>query len=202
MSQLPYSNIIKHYKQLLLRATNAAKNAGFSRRELEMALFAVCSWIDETVLCTNWSEKAKWLHNPLQLMLFKTTNAGEEFFTRLASLNSNDNHIREVFDYCLALGFKGRYYNLEDSGKLKDIKLSTLKSMTGNTSLKFPKTLFPEAYAWSSQHASKKKSWSTLRTTFFTLMGIFVPVILFVALFIIYRNVLSDMFLTYINSGF
>jgi len=201
ISQLPYNNVFKHYKQLFLRATNVAKKAGFTKRELEMGLFAICSWIDEIIICSNWSEKDKWLQNPFQLMLFKTTNAGEEFFIRLASLDNNDKNVRQVFDYCMALGFKGQYYNSKNSEKLNEIKRSNQKLISGNSHLKFPQTLFPEAYAWSSQHPyKKKKPWSTIGTFLITLIGIIIPVILFIVLFLAYKNVLFDMVFNYLKS--
>ena len=197
---LVYDSVRKHYKDLFLRAANAAKKAGYSKQEWDEGLFAVCAWIDEIILCSDWQDKEKWSQSPFQLNFFNTTNAGEEFFTRLENLNKNDIHIRRIYDYCLALGFQGRYYNAADAEKLDEIKLKNLKQFTDNSDLKFPDIYFPGAYARSSISQKRKKRIGIM--TLITLLGILLPVILFTALYLIYSNSLSNLFLSFIQSGY
>jgi type VI secretion system protein ImpK len=63
--------------------------------------------IDETILETGWQQKNEWIKNSLQKQFFNTTSAGTQFFTRIEKLGSEDKDILEVYDYCLASGFKG-----------------------------------------------------------------------------------------------
>jgi type VI secretion system protein ImpK len=155
-SQLPYENVAKRYKQILSASLQSVKKAGRSEREWGMGLFPVCAWIDETVLCSDWSERGKWLQNPLQLVFFRTMNAGEEFFLRLAALDNSAREVREVYDYCLALGFKGKYYQPGDGGTLDEIARSNLMRITGEGKVEFPATCFPEAYADSFDDRGKR----------------------------------------------
>jgi type VI secretion system protein ImpK len=77
--------------------------------ELEEARFALVAWADETVLRSDWSGRDEWLRELLQLQLFRTNRAGDEFYDHLARLRPDQNHAREVYFLCLVLGFEGRY---------------------------------------------------------------------------------------------
>ena len=199
-SQLTYKNVIKHYKDLFSRSLQAAKKAGFPQKKWGIGLFAVCAWIDEYILCSDWPEKTKWQQNTLQLFFFKTSNAGEEFFTRLEGLDRNDTNVREVYDYCLALGFKGRYYDSGYARNLKEIKQSNLKLITKNYNLAFPEYLFPEAY--SSSFRTTKRYLGPRGISLITLLICLLPVILFGVLFYIYENKLTDTVLHYLKTVF
>ncbi len=137
-SQLPYENVAKRYKQLLSASLQSAKKAGRQERDWGMGLFPVCAWIDETVLCSDWQDKDKWLRNPLQLVFFKTMNAGEEFFSRLEGLDPASREVREVYDYCLTLGFRGRYFHPRDADALGEVVRANLRHITGGKGCRSP----------------------------------------------------------------
>lgn len=77
--------------------------------EVEEARFALVGWADEMILKSSWSGREEWLREPLQLQLFRTNRAGDEFYDHLAALRPEQNHAREVFFLCLCLGFEGGY---------------------------------------------------------------------------------------------
>ncbi len=56
------------------------KELGFEPEDIEDTIFALTAFIDETIASSNWSQKDQWLARRLQLELFSTANAGEEFF--------------------------------------------------------------------------------------------------------------------------
>ena len=197
---LTFDGVKKHYKDLFLRAANAAKKAGYSKQEWNEGLFAVCAWIDEVVFCSDWQDKDMWIQSPFQLNFFNTTNAGEEFFSRLENLGENDRNILRIYDYCLALGFQGNFYRSTDTDRLDEIKQSNLQKITDNTDMKFPDIYFPEAYSRSS--AVKKRKIRNGSMALITLSGILLPVILFTTLYLIYSSSLSDLFLNFVKSGF
>ena len=59
----------------------------------------------------------------LQVTLFDTTNAGNEFFTHLGSLSPQQDEVREVYYVALCLGFVGQYYyEVGDQGELGKLK--------------------------------------------------------------------------------
>ena len=81
---------------------------GLAPDELDNARFALVAWTDEVVLRSDWAGRDEWLHDLLQLSLFRTNRAGDEFYQRLAALPPEQNTAREIFFLCLALGFEGQ----------------------------------------------------------------------------------------------
>lgn len=77
--------------------------------EFELARFALVAWADEVVLRSEWRGRDEWFKDPLQLQLFRTNRAGNEFFERLEALRPDQNHAREIYFLCLAMGFEGQW---------------------------------------------------------------------------------------------
>jgi type IV/VI secretion system ImpK/VasF family protein len=77
--------------------------------EVEEARFALVAWADETILVSDWGGREEWLREPLQLQLFRTNRAGDEFYDHLAALRPEQNYAREAYFLCLCLGFQGGY---------------------------------------------------------------------------------------------
>lgn len=73
------------------------------------------------LLCSDWPEKGKWESRQLQRVYFQTMNGGEEFFVRLSALPAGKGEVREVYLYCLAMGFKGRFFSPDDEKELAEI---------------------------------------------------------------------------------
>ncbi len=60
--------------------------ADIPEKDYKEALFAVCAFVDESLLTSRWTEKARWQANTLQRTFFGTVNAGVEFYDHLRSL--------------------------------------------------------------------------------------------------------------------
>ncbi|MCH8034105.1 MAG: DotU family type IV/VI secretion system protein [Bacteroidetes bacterium] len=91
--------------------SNARKN-GFDNDKTRSAKFALVAFLDETIISSSWVHKEAWLSDPLQIKLFETFNAGEEFFNFLNELRqktSANKEVLEIYYLCLSLGFKGMY---------------------------------------------------------------------------------------------
>src|SRR6056297_3241785 len=178
-----FESIRNHYKNLLDRSRDKARQAKLSTVEWKKGCFPVCAWVDEVLLCSNWAEKDKWRSHQLQLRYFKTTNAGEDFFHRLERMKDRENDIREVYLYCLSLGFKGKFYNEEDELSLAEIKTDTLlKLFPEDEAMSLPNSLFPEAYM---QQKAQKKGWKKGVSPVF-LMIMIIPPALLAALYILF----------------
>lgn len=151
-----FESVQADYYSLLERSGKYAQRAKISSSDWKKACFPVCAWVDEQIMCSSWPEKSKWQKNQLQLKYFQTTMAGREFFSRLEKLKENDREVREVYTYCLALGYKGRYYTDDDQMQLSEIKVDNLlKYFSEDQELNLPEELFPEAYQQRTQTASK-----------------------------------------------
>lgn len=101
---------------LLDNMEHQAHRHNFNLDDVQKAKFALVSFIDETIIASDWPQKQTWLSNPLQLQLYNRFDAGEEFFVKLEDLRrrfQSNIQALEVYYLCLVLGFKGKYGILE-----------------------------------------------------------------------------------------
>jgi type IV/VI secretion system ImpK/VasF family protein len=89
-----------------------ATRAGHEAEGIEAARFALVALIDERAMAPGSPVRGEWLDRPLQLTLFECCSGGEEFYRRLERWRRprrpQDADVLEVFQTCLALGFRGR----------------------------------------------------------------------------------------------
>lgn len=98
--------------ELFERFERDARAAGIDNEKVRSAKFALVAFLDETIISSTWAQKDEWLAEPMQIKLFDTFNAGEEFFDNLHQLRQRSSvnaDVLEVYYLCLALGFKGKY---------------------------------------------------------------------------------------------
>jgi len=96
----------------LYRLELDAREAGIPDREVEAAKYALCAFLDETILVSTLPMREQWSAHTLQLDLFGEHLAGEGFFQRLAEMGkglAEHEQAAEVYYLCLALGFEGKY---------------------------------------------------------------------------------------------
>ncbi len=128
--------------QLLARAEQEARAAGYGEQDARLAVFAVVAFLDESVLNTGQAALAEWARKPLQDELYGGHMGGEWFFQHVDQLLSraDDSHLAdllEVHQLCLLLGFKGRY-GAGDQGPLQAItarmgeRISRLRGAPGD----------------------------------------------------------------------
>jgi type VI secretion system protein ImpK len=196
----PYEETRRRYDDLLQQAGQCCQDAGFDEDDRQMALFAVCAWIDETILCSEWPERGRWQEDQLQRLHFQTMNAGEEFFARLAELDPEATAIREVYAYCLALGFKGRYFLPEDDKKLVEIQKANLLLVKDNLDMSVTEKLFPDGYSGVPVEV-KRKRW--LRgLSIYTIIVMAISLLGVIALFSVYKALLSSISQSSFGPGF
>ena len=192
--QATHEEVLAKYKQLVERSRQSAKNAGISIELWERAFFPVCAWIDEQILYSEWIEKEKWQHTQLQRIYFNTSNAGKEFFANLEKLDLEDGNsgIREVYVYCLSMGFKGMYFLPEDASALSDIRARQKELLAGENieDISIEEVLlFPHAYESGSK--KKRRRWYRVGVGTFILGASIVCASAFILLIVIYRNILE-----------
>lgn len=100
--------------QLLARAEQDARAAGYGEQDSRLAVFSVVAFLDESVLNARQPALAEWARKPLQDELYGGHMGGEWFFQHLDQLltRADDAHLADVLEVhqlCLLLGFKGRY---------------------------------------------------------------------------------------------
>jgi type VI secretion system protein ImpK len=96
----------------LYRLGLEAREAGFPGDWVESAKYALCAFLDESILVSMLPFRDDWSAKPLQLELFGERLAGEGFFKRLTEMGrrmAEMEQVIEVYYLCLSLGFEGRY---------------------------------------------------------------------------------------------
>lgn len=106
-----------------------ARQAGIPMEDVQLAKYALVAFLDETILTSAWPAKEAWSGNPLQLAYFNDFAAGEEFYVKLEAVRAGAGlrkaEILEVFCACLALGFRGKYVDLQGM-ETKKVLMDTL----------------------------------------------------------------------------
>ena len=64
--------------------------------EAEEARFALVAMADEMIIVSGWSGSEQWRKDSLQLAMYRTNRAGDEFYDHLAKLRPDQNQAREV----------------------------------------------------------------------------------------------------------
>jgi len=191
--QPPFDQVKAEVQRLISASEQCLKNGAFSREDYDLARFAICAWVDEAILSSSWNEKGQWQGEQLQRLYYQRADAGEIFFDRLNALGPHQRDVREVYYLCLAMGFAGRYCHEGDEYLLEQLKTSNLKLLTGS-SVGLPSLerteLFPEAYPAGPGEVAQRKRKVQFST--FHLLCLAAPVVLFGALFVIYRFILSN----------
>lgn len=162
--QLSYDQFDKDVGILLDEAEVRRHKGGFTDREFEEARFAVCAWVDEQVLTSKWPERERWEHNQLQRRFYNTTNAGEEFYERLAGFGDEDRPVLEVYSACLVMGFTGRYYAIRDRLNLEDKTREVIEALMSSEDDPFSAEdakFFPCAYIGEKEKAKPRGRWGT-----------------------------------------
>jgi type VI secretion system protein ImpK len=89
-----------------------AERYRYSSKIIQVAKFALASFVDETVLTNQFHLKEEWEKFPLQLEYFGEQLAGNKFFEKLAAMLKQIDVTAdavEIYYVCMLLGFKGRY---------------------------------------------------------------------------------------------
>ena len=180
---------------LLTDARRKAHDSGISEVDIQSGLFAVAAWADEILLAAPWPGAEEWKRQLLQKRYFNVSSAGVEFFTRLEALGAQQLAVREVYFFCLSMGFSGRYGRDRNPKALDDIKQASLAQLVQEGDGIYGesgKVMFPQAYAVSrskdrGQQTDGRWRW---RMSSLTLNVLLVPLIVLVVLYGIYHVII------------
>jgi type VI secretion system protein ImpK len=181
---------------LLADARRKAQEAGVSDADALNGMFAVAAWADEIFLAASWAGAEEWKRQLLQKRYFNVSGAGVEFFTRLEALGSQQLPVREVYFFCLSMGFSGRYGHDRNPKTLEDIKQACLAQLVQEGEGLYGdsgKLMFPQAYANTARpkggdpQAEGRWRWRMSSLTFNVLL---VPLIVLAVLYGIYHVII------------
>ena len=122
-------NDAESFRQQLRSAINLAdeeaRKRGYTAEDIQLAIFAVVGFLDESILNQRNPIFADWPRRTLQLEMFGHNVAGEIFFQHVQKiLGRNDSQdtadLLEVYYLCMLLGFVGRHA-VQGRGDLKSL---------------------------------------------------------------------------------
>lgn len=191
--QPPYERVKADIQRSLNESEYCIRKDLFAKEDYDLARFAVCAWVDEAILTSDWNEKNRWKGEQLQRLYYQTSDAGIEFYDRLNSLGLHQRDVREVYYLCLAMGFMGQYCHPGDEYLLAQVKASNLKLLMGS-SIGLPSLdrtdLFPDAYPTGTTEPvfrSRALPFSLLNLVMFA-----IPVVLIGVLYLVYNFALNN----------
>lgn len=114
------------------------QRAGLPYEVIIGARYCLCTALDEAAALTPWGSRGVWPGHGLLVTFHNETWGGEKFFQLLARLSQNPREqvvLLELINYCLQLGFEGRYRVLDNGrSQLETIKqrlLQMIRSVRG-----------------------------------------------------------------------
>ncbi|MEC4750116.1 type IVB secretion system protein IcmH/DotU [Methylomicrobium sp. Wu6] len=91
---------------------NRLLQSGVSADHTRMASYALCSFLDETILNTPWGSQSNWGHQSLLISFHREAWGGEKFFDIVAALvkqPAQNLALIELAYLFISLGFEGKY---------------------------------------------------------------------------------------------
>ncbi|MEO8071613.1 MAG: type IVB secretion system protein IcmH/DotU [Acidobacteriota bacterium] len=132
----PSNELRPQIAAMLMDFEKRAERYRFNHKIIQVAKFALASFVDETVLTNNFPLRDEWEKYPLQLEYFGEQLAGNKFFEKLSAMIKQIEQTAdavEIYYVCMLLGFKGRY------GVYEQEKLLAIMQSTANALVKVGK---------------------------------------------------------------
>lgn len=137
------------------------KQNNISFEMLVGARYCLCSALDEAATRTPWGASSLWSGSGLLVTFHNEIWGGEKFFQLLARISNNPEHylwLMEIIQYCLLLGYEGRYRNMDNGKKQCKLILFRLSQLITDTRLK-PPSILTEV---KNESASAERIWRPL----------------------------------------
>ena len=127
------------------------------------AQYIMAAFADEVFIHLDWEGGPAWTSNLLESTLFQSHVAGEAFFEKVDQLLSDRDPackgLAAVYLTALSLGFRGKYYGVNDHGRLRHYRrelfafaFNEQTDLTGESRI-----AFPDAYVQSLRKEAKRK---------------------------------------------
>lgn len=120
LRNLPFHHAVDELREQLAgeirRFEDRTTNQGGGQEKVKIAIYFLCTLIDETVLNTPWGNQSSWGHQSLLIQFHGEARGGEGFFQLLDRLKPHPDQslsLLELAYLCLSLGLEGKYRHVE-----------------------------------------------------------------------------------------
>ena len=127
------------------------------------AQYVMVALADEIFVRTELEGQKAWVWNLLESRIFKSHSAGEVFFKKLDLLLQGQNPVEKdlaaVYLMALSLGFKGKYYGMDDKGQIASYRRQLFAFICRRAPAldNESRHMFPEAYDHIVREESQRK---------------------------------------------
>ena len=175
----PAAAVIARARELIDRAKAAALADGKRPEQVDGAAFAVVAWIDE-IMARNPTCLVSGA-TPLQVTMFNTNNAGNEFFQHLSALKQDQDEVREVYYHAILCGFVGQYYyenaDTGELGKLKELHSRQLPIAPAPIHTLREEKITPQPYGIADQAGPRyPRQWDRTLLRIGALIALLIPI--------------------------
>jgi type VI secretion system protein ImpK len=120
VSTVIWHRLVTLFQRQAIRAWN--DGGSYGAEAYRDAQYVMVALADDIFLHLPWEGQRAWDSNLLEAKIFRSHAAGQEFFEKLDHLLREQNPMKRdlaaVYLMALSLGFKGKYYDVNDRGKL------------------------------------------------------------------------------------
>jgi len=146
--QPQYGKFREEILMALKRIEDEASRHGIETEDAREAVYALSLFVDGQVAESEWVVKTEWLAEPLHIVKLQDAEGGVNFFKHLEALGDRQKAVREVYLVCLALGFRGKYAELDaeqQGAQIGEIRQKVVRSIHP-VPFEKQRELFPDAY--------------------------------------------------------
>jgi type VI secretion system protein ImpK len=146
--QPAYKQFREEVLTALKRIETQAPEHGIEAADARQACYALSFFMDTQVASSAWNAASEWATEPLGIVLQQDPEGGVNFFRRLEEFGDREKEVKEIFLVCLALGFRGKFAELEpteQAARIGEVRQRLVRGVRPEPLDKLPE-LFPEAY--------------------------------------------------------
>ena len=149
--------------QLRRNAVQILRVAGKPTDNYFEAQYVMAALADDVFIHLNWEGKHAWTSNLLEAALFGSHTAGEKVFEKLDRLlrdrDPADRSLAAVYLNALSLGFRGKYYGVNDHGRLRRYRNELFAFIFRQPAdlVNDEKVAFPESYVQNLKQEKSRK---------------------------------------------
>ncbi len=149
--------------QLRRNAVQILRVAGKPTDNYFEAQYVMAALADDVFIHLNWEGKHAWTSSLLEAALFGSHTAGEKVFEKLDRLlrdrDPADRSLAAVYLNALSLGFRGKYYGVNDHGRLRRYRNELFAFIFRQPAdlVNDAKVAFPDSYVQNLKQEKSKK---------------------------------------------